>query len=214
MQVLELMRVSPAARKMLYRDARPEHPATGGSRPGSQIVHRKERRHLMVGTLRTWFSALVVLATSALYGCFLRAQPGSSYEAAYLEPQATVVIQPPPPVRVEVQPAPPSPGRMWVAGYWHWAGADWTWRGGRWEQPRAGYAWAPPRYEPYQGRYRYAPGHWTQRARYSQPRPPAVVVQHPRPRVYVQPSPRQRQGDHRQGEDDDGDDRGRGRGRR
>jgi hypothetical protein len=31
--------------------------------------------------------------------------------------------------------SPPVPGMAWIAGGWHWNGADYTWVPGRWESP-------------------------------------------------------------------------------
>jgi hypothetical protein len=35
----------------------------------------------------------------------------------------------------EIQTSAPAPGMVWVAGAWHWNGADWVWVPGRWESP-------------------------------------------------------------------------------
>src|SRR5258708_6937286 len=71
-------------------------------------------------------------------------------------PAPTVVYEPPPaPVQpVEVEVAPPAPivevrpaepftGAVWIPGYWQWNGAHHIWVGGRWSAPRAGWTWEP-----------------------------------------------------------------------
>lgn len=54
-----------------------------------------------------------------------------------------VVPHPPPPARVEVVPAQPAEGAVWVDGNWVWRGRRWVWRSGRWVEPLDGVFWAP-----------------------------------------------------------------------
>ncbi len=100
-----------------------------------------------------------------------------------------VVRAAPPPVRVEVQPARPSPGHMWQAGHWAWRNGQHEWFPGRWALPPApGYVWEPARWENTPGGYRFFEGHW----RYSTPPAPTVVYEQPAPpaqEVYVQQAP-------------------------
>ena len=65
--------------------------------------------------------------------------------APSVRPAPVVIVrQPPPPPREEVQVAPPSPGYVWVTGYWTWEGNTWVWVAGRWEQPPERMAtWVP-----------------------------------------------------------------------
>ena len=79
------------------------------------------------------------------------------------EPQVIVVEEPPPPVRVEVRPAPPSGMYIWVGGYWHYDNHRWGWIGGRWAvPPEHRREWVAPRYDrdEHDRGVRYAPGHW------------------------------------------------------
>jgi hypothetical protein len=51
---------------------------------------------------------------------------------------------PPPPPRAETPPPSPSPGAVWLAGFWRWNDAkrDYDWVGGHWERPPGeGYVW-------------------------------------------------------------------------
>jgi hypothetical protein len=71
-----------------------------------------------------------------------------------------VVAGPPPPAVEEQQPTPPSPGAVWVGGYWHWTGAQYTWIIGHWETPPPGAVWTRPRYSSREGAHYYEPGQW------------------------------------------------------
>ena len=68
--------------------------------------------------LRSLRRILLACTLLALAGCIVAEPP-------------PVVQQPPPspPARVEVAPAPPGPGYVWVPGHWAWRG------------PRRGYVW-------------------------------------------------------------------------
>src|SRR5215472_14238080 len=63
---------------------------------------------------------------------------------------APVVVQPPMPAPyVEVVPACPTPGFIWVGGSWGWSNNHWVWTRGHWGAPahwghgyRADYHWA------------------------------------------------------------------------
>src|ERR1700678_1354945 len=60
------------------------------------------------------------------------------------EVQAT--SEPPDPV-YEEQTDSPTPGYVWVGGYWGWNGTDWGWNWGRWAEPVAGQFYIAPYYE-------------------------------------------------------------------
>ncbi|MGE0259586.1 MAG: hypothetical protein AB7T18_12615 [Alphaproteobacteria bacterium] len=67
---------------------------------------------------------------------------------------ATVIVAPeaPPPPRVEVRPAPPQPGMVWMEGHWEWNPQTHT------------YAWISGKFaEPPRPRAVWSPGHWQQR---------------------------------------------------
>jgi hypothetical protein len=55
---------------------------------------------------------------------------------------------------------PPEPGSVWVAGYWHWTGMQYTWIPGHFERAPAGAQWRIPRYSTREGTYFYEPGRW------------------------------------------------------
>jgi hypothetical protein len=75
-----------------------------------------------------------------------------------------VVARPPPPVRVEVIPAPPGahPELMvWQPGHWHWDGHEYVWRGGHYEKrPSATAYWVQPEWVSRNGSWVFKPGHW------------------------------------------------------
>jgi len=75
---------------------------------------------------------------------------------------ALVEVQlPPPPARVELVPARPSPDAVWVDGEWTWRRGRWAWLPGRWVEPPAGAAFSPWVFERApDGRMWYAPGVW------------------------------------------------------
>jgi hypothetical protein len=51
---------------------------------------------------------------------------------------------PPPEPLVEVIPAVPYPGAVWLGGHWGYGGRGWAWNRGYWGRPpRHGAAWAP-----------------------------------------------------------------------
>ncbi len=57
-------------------------------------------------------------------------------------PGGVVMVAPPPP-RVEVIGVAPTPGYVWIGGYWNWVGDRHEWVAGHWAAPRAGYHWVP-----------------------------------------------------------------------
>jgi hypothetical protein len=79
------------------------------------------------------------------------------------EPQPAVyenvAVAPPEPI-VEVRPATPFGGAVWIPGYWGWNGAHHVWIGGRYSAPRAGFVWEANRWERGPGGWRHVQGHW------------------------------------------------------
>lgn len=68
---------------------------------------------------------------------------------------------PPPPARVEVRPAPPFPGGIWIDGHWEHRHGDWVWSPGFWDRrPEPGAHWVPGHWEERPGGWRWVPGHW------------------------------------------------------
>ncbi len=67
----------------------------------------------------------------------------------------------PPALKVERRAPRPSPGHVWVHGYWRWDGQHYGWVGGRWEMPqRAGARWVAPRWKRHGRRWVFVPGRW------------------------------------------------------
>jgi WXXGXW repeat (2 copies) len=68
---------------------------------------------------------------------------------------------PPPPIRYEVRPAMPSPGYVWVDGYWGVNGGRYVWVPGVWRRPPyAGAYWSHPHYDHYNDGWHMHEGHW------------------------------------------------------
>jgi hypothetical protein len=106
---------------------------------------------------------LMILAASMLLSaCVVAPYPrhGGYYAPG---PVGSVVVMadiPPPAPYVEVIPAMPYPGAVWLGGYWGWGGGRHQWVPGRWEQPRPGYAWHPYAWAPHGGRWQLNAGGW------------------------------------------------------
>ncbi len=73
--------------------------------------------------------------------------------------EVAATTEPPDPVYEEETPAP-SPGYVWVGGYWGWNGVDWGWSWGRWESPPQGRIYIHPYYERVGPRVVYVRGYW------------------------------------------------------
>jgi hypothetical protein len=76
-----------------------------------------------------------------------------------------IAVSGPPPQAVREVPPPPPPNvqAVWVAGYWHWTGLQYTWIPGHWERAPPGAAWRAPHYSFREGTYFYEPGGWAPR---------------------------------------------------
>jgi hypothetical protein len=75
-------------------------------------------------------------------------------------PVGVVVTGPPPPPMEEQRPPPFAARSVWIAGYWHWSGMQYTWIPGHWEAAAPGARWRAPRYLLRDGVYYYQPGAW------------------------------------------------------
>ncbi len=76
-------------------------------------------------------------------------------------PVEVVVTKAPPPVRVEVVAARPSPTHVWVTGYWLWEADTYMWAPGVWMlPPEPAAVWVAPRYEPRSSVSIYISGYW------------------------------------------------------
>jgi hypothetical protein len=83
--------------------------------------------------------------------------------AVYVRPRPGVVyVQTRPPVaRVEVIPAAPGGGFVWMSGYWASRNATFEWVPGRWERPIEGRReWVPHRWEHDRNGWYLVEGHW------------------------------------------------------
>jgi hypothetical protein len=84
-------------------------------------------------------------------GCVIEAVPA---------PVGVAVGGPPPAPMQETRPAPAAAQSVWIAGYWHWTGMQYTWIPGHWEAGPPGARWRAPRYPLRGGVYYYEPGGW------------------------------------------------------
>jgi hypothetical protein len=78
-------------------------------------------------------------------------------------PRTVYVRKAPPPVRVEVKPAPPFAKAVWIPGYWKWQGKKYVWIGGSWKKPRKGYIWVPGHWVKKKRGWFRVEGHWKRR---------------------------------------------------
>lgn len=77
-----------------------------------------------------------------------------------MEP-TVVVPQPPPRPYVEVVPAAPFAGAIWISGNWGWSRNRYEWVPGRYERPRTGHHWQPHRWrEQQRGGWSQEGGRW------------------------------------------------------
>jgi hypothetical protein len=84
--------------------------------------------------------------------------PATSYGAV-----AVVDIEvAPPPLQVEVVPAPRA-GYAWAPGFWHWENGQHVWIAGRWIKERPGYTYVPATWVQVGPRWHFVKGHWAPR---------------------------------------------------
>jgi hypothetical protein len=82
---------------------------------------------------------------------------------AYVRPRAGVVYftEHPPVARVEVVPASPGVGFVWIKGYWGYHGNSYAWVPGRWERPAEGHrVWVAERWQHDRNGWYLVEGHW------------------------------------------------------
>lgn len=105
-------------------------------------------------TITRRVSTLLVLAalTGPLAGCVMYARPRVG---------VVYVAERPPVERVEVIPAAPAVGFVWIKGYWGYRGGSYAWVAGRWDRPVAGtHAWVAERWSHDRNGWYLTPGHW------------------------------------------------------
>lgn len=91
----------------------------------------------------------------AFAGCVVEPAGGAYYGGV-------VVTEPPAPI-VEEYGVAPTPGYVWLGGYWNWTGGRHVWVAGHWDRPHPGYRWEPHRWERAQGGWRLRQGRWVRR---------------------------------------------------
>lgn len=101
-------------------------------------------------------SLAAAIGCASLVGCVVN--------TADPPPRTTgIVVNHPPPAPEREPPPPPSPNAaaVWVPGYWHWNGLQYSWIGGHWEQHAPqGAQWHAPHYSIRGSSYVYEPGGW------------------------------------------------------
>jgi hypothetical protein len=103
-------------------------------------------------------TALAVALAIGLSSCVIEASVAAT-------PNEVTVAGPPPPPVQELPPPTPGPEAVWIAGYWHWTGMQYTWIPGHWENAPPGAVWRAPRYSTREGNYFYEPGGWSRPSR-------------------------------------------------
>ena len=106
--------------------------------------------------------AAAALAALSLSACVVAPYP--AHRVVYAEPvpvESTVIVDVAPPAPyVEVVPAVPFGGAIWIGGYWGWYGGRHQWVPGRWDHPRPGYQWRPHAWVNQGGRWHLHAGGW------------------------------------------------------
>lgn len=88
----------------------------------------------------------------------IHSQPVPLYDDPY--GGGVVVDVAPPPPRVELIPALPFAGAVWLGGHWAWHGGRHRWVHGHWDHPRRGHQWRAPGWEHRGGRWHERRGGW------------------------------------------------------
>lgn len=96
---------------------------------------------------------IVTALAGPVTGCVVYARPARV---------GVVYVATRPPVeRVEVIPAAPAAGFIWIRGYWAYRGAEFAWVPGRWERPVEGRTvWIPHHWEHDRNGWYLVEGHW------------------------------------------------------
>jgi len=116
--------------------------------------------------------AVTALAALSLSACVVAPYPQRVYAqpvpagpapGPYYNEEVIVVDTPPPAPYVEVVPAVPYAGAIWIGGYWGWSGGRHHWVPGRWEAPRPGYSYRSHAWVNEGGRWHLHAGGWVRR---------------------------------------------------
>ena len=112
-----------------------------------------------VAAVATVSALLLSACVVAPYPQRVYAQPAPA-PAPYYNQDVVVVDAPPPAPYVEVVPAVPYPGAIWIGGYWGWSSGRHHWVPGRWEAPRPGYSYRGHAWVQDGGRWHLRAGGW------------------------------------------------------
>lgn len=124
------------------------------------------------GMTRFVVAACLILAVAACASPLPRPAYAAQPTSALVE-----VDRPPPPARVEVLPARPSSGAVWVDGEWIWRRGRWAWRPGRWVNAPMGQRFSPWVFvRAPDGTLWYAPGVWRDASGARVDSPPALAT--------------------------------------
>lgn len=102
---------------------------------------------------------------SVFTACVMAAAIGMALSGCVVVPDqghyvGGVVMVAPPAPRVEVIGTAPSPGYVWIDGYWNWVGGRHVWVAGRWDRGRPGYHWQAHSWVREGDGWRMRPGRW------------------------------------------------------
>jgi len=117
----------------------------------------------MKKTTAVKYALLIAVASTLASGCVVRERV--VYRQGPPPPPAAVggevvVDEAPPAPLVEVVPAGPGPGFIWIGGSWVWRG-HWVWEAGRWGRPpHPGAVWVSHRYVYRNGVHVWVRGGW------------------------------------------------------
>lgn len=104
-----------------------------------------------------WFGAGALSAVGMLAaGCVVAPAPGPPPGYGVYAPgpppaYGVYAPLPPPPPPVQVVPALPYPGAVWIGGWWNWGGGRYAWVPGYYARPYPGHRWEPHRWAPRPG---------------------------------------------------------------
>jgi len=106
----------------------------------------------VLGTQRVVRTAMLVSTLTLGAACVSNPRPRVGVEYAMRRPPAE---------RVEVIPAAPAAGYVWVKGHWGWRQNDYEWIAGHWAMPdRAFRDWVPGEWRHDRYGWFYVEGHW------------------------------------------------------
>jgi hypothetical protein len=73
----------------------------------------------------------------------------------------TTIRTPPPPARVDIRPAPPFSGAIWIEGHWKHKHGEWVWKPGYWaKKPGPKSVWVKGHWQKRPWGWKWVPGHW------------------------------------------------------